>query len=471
MSEPMIQKPTILRNDLEEKHAEDDPWPLEKVDSALSTTIVRDYTTKHLMFHGMLLNYTESDQMNINPSGESSIGKSHIALSVAALFPEEDVEPLGYCSQKSFFHDHGAIINDFGDVVPPRNEYVDRLTAKWIKKNPRPDRGAGVSEWRADLAAERRKLKTEWDDEPKKFLVDLHQRILIFKDMPQSELLVHLRSLLSHDQKNLHIKIAPRGNEMERTQDIVLRGYPTVVFCMADALKDAQEQTRFLILSPEDTQEKLGDSLDMLAQKLRDPGYYQQGVDADVLRNKLKADILAIKKFGATKILIREEHMTSLLNLFKSKRRGLMPRDQRDFPHVVRIGKARALLNLANRNQLGTLVVAEGRDLLDSVFLFDKIHESVKYGIPPHIYDFYKALIKGEEGIQTRRELQERYLKKFRRSLGKDRLGTYIESLATCGLVAEIVGEDKRFRNVQDIGEGASPPDEPDTPLQEVLTY
>jgi hypothetical protein len=192
---------------------------------------------------------------------------------------------------------------------------------------------------------------------------------------------------------------------MEKTTTTVIRGYPTVVFCSVEAMEDDQEQTRFLMLSPEDSQEKLDGSLEMLASKMMDGLYYQQGIDSNPLRNILMDHIKDVKALGLCRVVIREEHMRSLLSAFKEKRNVLSPRDQRDFPHVVRIAKARTMINMKNRHQLGCTLVAEERDLLDSLKLFSKIHESIIYGVPPHIYDFYKALIKGEFIGQTRREL------------------------------------------------------------------
>ena len=451
----MNDLPLTLRNDLHEKRVEDDPWPLDVVGRALGVVIFEDYTTKMITFHGMVLNYTEKDQLNLSLGGESAIGKSFIALSNAALFPKEDVEPLGYVSEKAFFHDYGRIIDEHENTVLPKGEYVDGFIAEWVTENPSPERGDGLKAWRELRDDEKRRLKREWEDIDKRFLVDLAQKIMIFKDMPQTEVLIHLRSLLSHDEKDLISKIAPRGTDMEKTSTTILRGYPTVVFCSAETLEDPQEQTRFIMLSPEDTQEKLSGSLEMINMKMADDLYYQQGIDSNPLRNLLKEEIKEVKALGVCRVVFRQEDMNWLLSKFKESRPMLTPRDQRDYPHIIRIAYSRAMINMRNRNQFGCTIVGERRDLEDSLELFKKIHESVIYGVAPHVYDFYKALIKGELVEQSRKELQQRYLKKFKRPIGKEKLANFIDALCGAGLTAEIVGEDKRFKLVVDIGEGA----------------
>lgn len=42
-----------------------------------------------------------------------------------------------------------------------------------------------------------------------------------------------------------------------RTKNVVLRGYPAVIFCTAGLKIDEKEATRFLLLSPETKQENI----------------------------------------------------------------------------------------------------------------------------------------------------------------------------------------------------------------------
>src|SRR3990167_5639497 len=152
------------------------------------------------------LTNTENAQFNISYNAPSSTGKSYIPTEIARLLPEEDVLEIGYCSPTAFFHDVG-----------------------------------------------------EQDEKNKgRILVDLSRKILIFLDQPHTQLLERLRPLLSHDKKEISIKITDKNQKQGlRTKNVVLRGFPSVIFCTAGLRIDEQEATRFLLLSPEINQEKI----------------------------------------------------------------------------------------------------------------------------------------------------------------------------------------------------------------------
>ena len=46
-----------------------------------------------------------------------------------------------------------------------------------------------------------------------------------------------------------------------RTKNVILVGYPTVIFCSGKLTLDEQERTRVFLLSPETDQEKLQESI------------------------------------------------------------------------------------------------------------------------------------------------------------------------------------------------------------------
>ena len=71
----------------------------------------------------------------------------------------------------------------------------------------------------------------EWDDELKGYRVNLERKILIFLDQPHDALLQRLRPLLSHDQKELMMKITDK-RELKglRTKSVIVRGFPTAFF-------------------------------------------------------------------------------------------------------------------------------------------------------------------------------------------------------------------------------------------------
>jgi hypothetical protein len=165
----------------------------------LGITTNQDKANKVVTFLCQLSAYTENAQFNVSYNAPSSTGKSYIPTEIASLFPKEDVIELAYCSPTAFFHDVGKYDKAFNG-----------------------------------------------------YKIDLSRKILIFLDQPHNDLLARLRPLLSHDRKEINLKITDKSQKMGlRTKNILIRGYPAVIFCTAGLRIDEQEATRFLLLSPE----------------------------------------------------------------------------------------------------------------------------------------------------------------------------------------------------------------------------
>ncbi|GAH55005.1 unnamed protein product, partial [marine sediment metagenome] len=161
--------------------------PKELLD-ILGLTIKSDEQNKLTTFLCQLSAFTEDSQFNISFNAPSSTGKSYIPLEIAKLFPkssdleeEKDVIELGYCSPKAFFHDH-----------------------------------------------------SRYDSKTKLIIVNLERKIIIFLDQPHFQLLHHLRPILSHDKKEILVKITDKSKGGgQRTKNILIRGFPAVIFCSA----------------------------------------------------------------------------------------------------------------------------------------------------------------------------------------------------------------------------------------------
>ena len=219
------------------------PLTSKELIEILGLTIKKDETNKLITFLCQLSAYTESAQFNISYNAPSSTGKSYIPTEIARLFPEKDVMEIGYCSPTAFFHDVG-----------------------------------------------------EYDKEQSGYVVDLSRKILIFLDQPHTLLLQHLRPLLSHDKKEINLKITDKTQKFGlKTKNILLRGYPSVIFCTAGLRIDEQEATRFLLLSPEVNQEKIRQGISEIIKKEADNDSYKDWLEENPERKSLKERIKAIK--------------------------------------------------------------------------------------------------------------------------------------------------------------------------------
>lgn len=315
------------------------PLSSEELLKVLGLTIKKDEENKIVTFLCQLSAYTENSQFNISFNAPSSTGKSFIPLEIAQLFPKEDVIKTGYASPTAFFHQKGNFIKELGG-----------------------------------------------------YEVDLERKILIFLDQPHNLLLQHLRPLLSHDEKEILLKITDKSQKYGlRTKNILLKGFPSVIFCTAGLKIDEQEATRMILLSPETSQEKIREAINTRIKKESDIDAYKNWLEENPKRKLLKERVLAIKQEGIKGIIIKSPE--KIEEAFFNNERVLKPRDTRDASRLISLIKASALLNLWFRERSGSTIVANEDDVSQALKIWNKISESQELGIPPYIYNIYREVL------------------------------------------------------------------------------
>jgi len=315
-----------------------EPISLDEVQDVLELTIKKDNSNKLIVFLSCLSAYTDNNQFNISLNAPSSTGKSYIPLEIATLFPKEDIITIGYCSPTAFFHDWGS-----------------------------------------------------YDKENRRFYVDLERKVLIFLDQPQTLLLERIRPLLSHDKKEIEVKITDKGKTRGlKTKNIIVRGYASVVFCSASFGIDEQEATRFILLSPETTQDKIKLGIEEAIRKSTDRNAYYEALNSNPKRRALMERIRAIKQAKIIDVNIHNEG--KIKEVFLS-RDNLKPRHQRDISRVLSLIKAHALLNLWQRRAGEGYLLTSDEDIEAGFKLWDKISYSQELNLSPYVYAFWQEII------------------------------------------------------------------------------
>lgn len=373
--------------------------PLKVVDliNTLGLTIKRDEANKVITFLGFLSAYSEDSQINISYNAPSSTGKTFIALEIGSLFPKKDVMEVAYCSPTAFFH-----------------------------------------------------LNGEFNKERGGYIVDLSRKIIVFLDQPHTLLLQHLRPLLSHDKKEICLKITDKSQRFGlRTKNVYLIGYPAVVFSTAGLNVDEQESTRFLLLSPETSVEKIRESVIAKIKKGSDFASYTAELESNVSRTQLKERIQAIKEKNVSDIKISSPELIE--RTFFQKVGRLKPRHSRDVGRIVSLVKTFALLNLWFREWDGDTLIANEEDIVEAFKIWDLISESQELNLPPYVYNLYKDVIleayheknslrinKPSIGI-SRQEIMQKHAQCYSRFLPDWQLRQQIiPPLETAGLIVQI---------------------------------
>ncbi len=369
----------------------------------LGTTIKHDNDNKLVAFLCQLSAYTEDSQLNLSFNAPSSSGKSFIPIEIATLFPREDVMELGYVSPTSFFHSH-----------------------------------------------------SEYNKETEEYIVDLSHKIIIFLDQPHTMLLEHLRPLLSHDKKEIRVQITDKSQKSGlRAKKIVLRGYPSVIFCSAGLRLDEQEATRFLLLSPEISQEKIREGVLESLKKAADRDAYWDKVNINPARQQLKGRIEAIRDAAIADVRITPEDQDYIIEHFFGAVVTLKPRHQRDIKRVVSIIKGFAIFNVWHRKYEGSGIVAIRSDIDEAFAIWDRISITQELNIPPYVYQLYQDVIlatyneknaaRDEDMVEitgslgvTRQEVQNKHYRVYGRMLDSLVLRQQIlPMLNQAGLISE----------------------------------
>lgn len=335
------------------------PFSSQELIEILGLTIKKDEENKLITFLCELSAYTEDSQFNISFNAPSSTGKSYIPTEIARLFPEENVIEIGYCSPTAFFHDIG-----------------------------------------------------EYQKEKNRYIIDLSRKILIFLDQPHTQLLERLRPLLSHDKREINLKITDKTQKFGlKTKNVLLKGYPAVIFCTGNLRIDEQEATRFLLLSPETNQEKIREAIQEKIKKETDINTYQESLESNPERKLLKERIKAIKQENIKEIKIGSPE--KIKERFFKKNKMLKPRHSRDIGRLISLIKSFALLNLWFRDKDGSNIVANDDDIEEAFKIWDTISESQELNLPPYIYHLYHEVIlpawnaKNKKGSEEFREITE----------------------------------------------------------------
>ena len=88
-----------------------------------------------------------------------------------------------------------------------------------------------------------------------------------------------------------------------RTKTVIIRGFPSVIFCTAGLSIDEQESTRFILLSPEINQEKIREAIRERIKRSADSDLYRYSLETHPKRIQLKNRIKAIRQEKYPKLL------------------------------------------------------------------------------------------------------------------------------------------------------------------------
>jgi len=403
-----------------------EPNLFEKFMQHISRTVKRDQVVKTMVFLTGLSAFTK-EPINLFLRGESSTGKTYNATQVLRYFPQGDVWKLGGLSPTALVHSRGVLVDKNGDPILP---------------NEKPGKDASEQE----KEAWRERLKES------KYLVDLQGKILVFLEAPNSETYNMLRPILSHDAWEISYKFTDKsGKGQLKTQHVVIRGWPATIFCTSKEKYIHDLATRGFTLTPETSEEKIRDALELAGEKAAFPWLFEDDFDFMLLRG-----YLGWLKNKLPELNVVVPYAKKLAKHFPAK----FPRLMRDLPHLLSLIKVYALFHYAQRpvlirgdgdnEEIYVLAVLEDFEKIWS--LWQEIKETTVTGTPAHVLDFYKKVFDSSEPL-TIEEITDKYNQKSLRKKSKKTIYRWIQFLYDVGwLTEEPDPNDKRRKLVKPTG-------------------
>jgi hypothetical protein len=236
----------------------------EFVIKAIKRNVKQEDSLVRLLVYAGLTAYSYNP-LCIGVRAPTTEGKTYAVIqSILKYFPKNDYVLIGSISPKALIRQHGILVDK--DNYQPLEPKIRELK-KEIRESKIDDEKEELQEQLSQLYKDA------------KYLIDISGKILLFLESPHPDVWEIIKTTLSHDAWEIE---HPYVDTDLKTKNIVTRGWPACIFCSA---KDESKwdiwpeiKSRFLIISPNMSQEKYLESNILTFQKLGLPNFVQQKI-------------------------------------------------------------------------------------------------------------------------------------------------------------------------------------------------
>jgi hypothetical protein len=408
-----------------------DPDLENKFMAHIGRTVKHDRMTSNLVLKTGLSAYTR-EPLNVFLRGESSIGKTYVVVNSLVNFPKEDVWFLGGLSPTALVHDRGLLVDEDGELI------------------------AVVSKPEKDATDEEKEAYREFKEKLKSahYLVDLQGKILVFLEAPNIETFNKLRPVLSHDVWEISYRFTDTSQEGTlRTTHVVLRGWPSTIFCSTSEKFIQDLATRSFTFTPETTEAKYKDANVLTGSKAAFPWKFDKDADDVLLESFITYFKARVKELRAI-VPYAEEFGQA----FPAK----FPRSMRDFKHVLSLIEVSALFHLAQRPVLVrkvketecTYVMATEHDYDKTMELWREVRETTETSAASHHLRFFHEVVEPvahELHTFTVKDLTDAWNAKFPDRKSSDTIRNWVDFLCLIGYMSKIPNPADKRENLLEV--------------------
>ena len=354
------------------------PFLFQKIMDNLSKTVREDESVKFAVFFTCFSAYTK-EPLNTFIRGPPSTGKSYGCVQTCQCFPEKDILNIGSGSPKFLIRQQGVLVDSSGE--PFIMERPDR---------PRKSEYREAEDYREAVRSFKTEMK-QYNDKVAEThtLIDLSGKTLVFLESPSLELFNMLRPILSHDKEEMNFPYVDKDSKGKiRTINVTVRGWPASIFLKAEDQYIEELATRSFTISPVESKNKYGAGNEVTNEfasfpwKKDEIEHYRKEVQTfiDYLKREIK-DKQYILPFALNEAYPHD-----------------LPRDMRDFSHLLQLIQCVTLLHAKQRVILvhdeKEFIVSSFKDVEFAFCKFREIFETTRTGLSQHILSFYHKIVK-----------------------------------------------------------------------------
>jgi predicted transcriptional regulator len=389
----------------------------------LERRIKRDRPTKLSVFFAGLSAYLP-EPINLFLKGESGIGKTYNVVETLKYFPQEDIWFLGGLSPKALIHEHGILLNKYGEPID--------LSDKPIK--PKKKDYESEKEYREALMEYREELKAYAEEIRESYtLINLKNKILVFLEAPEFETFRMLYPILSHDTERIEYRFTDKSAKGPlRTVKVVIEGWPATIFLTTDRKYMEELSTRSFTATPEGSREKILEANKLTNLKVSFPWQFSEETEETKCIKSLIESLKRQLLDGKSDVLIP---FPNLYELFPKE----IIRDMRDFQHFCQFLKAITVLHFYQRPFLKIgekrFIISSIEDVFKALEVYSEVFETTRTGTEQKILKFYHEIVKTKESWYLS-ELTGKYNELHKeRSLSSDSIALMLKRLSEIGYV------------------------------------
>lgn len=324
----------------------------------------------------VIISSKTTEPANIRETGESATGKTHLAVSVANLFPEDDVIVRTGFSEK-------AVWNKGEPVEGEEDRRVWNLSGKTL---------------------------------------------VILEEATCEEFLEQVRPVLSHDKDRVIYEVTNTESKERSTLKVEIEGWPAYIGLQVGQKMDEQEQTRSMSLTPDSGADKYREAIEFDAIKSESP-WRQKKIkyETEVLRTALGM----LKQYP---VLI--PHRVAIQKYFPHQRK----RNMRDWKNFKALCEAFTILYQYQRPTINIdgvdFLIAAPSDIEAALLIMEGALSETLAGLGTREQKFWNKINGDGVMIEGYRSLMKKYEAIFKEQISETTLRRkYIEPLKDKGLM------------------------------------